>query len=226
MLYLVHLYTAIGAVLGFLALLATASDDFRLAFLWLFLAVLVDASDGWLARRLNVSERLPAFSGTKLDEIVDYITYVFVPCYLLSRAGALPTSLALPVLGAILISSLYGFCREDAKTADHFFTGFPSYWNIVAFYLYLLQWPTWVNAAVLLTLCGLVFVRTTYVYPSRMPVWQTGTILAGLVWGGLLLWLVWRLPERSIAVAMTSLTFPVYYASISIYLDRRRVTSF
>jgi phosphatidylcholine synthase len=226
MLYLVHLYTAIGAVLAFLALLATASDDFRLAFLWLFLAVLVDASDGWLARRLNVSERLPAFSGAKLDEIVDYVTYVFVPCYLLSRAGALPTSLALPVLGAILISSLYGFCREDAKTADHFFTGFPSYWNIVAFYLYLLQWPKWVNAAVLLTLCGLVFVRTTYVYPSRMPVWQTATILAGLVWGVLLLWLVWRLPERSIALAITSLAFPAYYASISIYLDRRRLTSF
>jgi phosphatidylcholine synthase len=223
--YLAHLYTAIGAVLGFLALLATASNDFRSAFLWLFAAALVDASDGWLARRLEVSERLPAFNGAKLDDIVDYITYVFVPCYLLSRTEALPPTFALPVIGAILISSLYGFCREDAKTPDHFFTGFPSYWNIVAFYLYLLQWPTWVNAAVLLMLCGLMFVRTTYVYPSRMPVWQTATILAGLVWGVLLLWLVWTLPERSTAVAMTSLVFPVYYGILSIYLDRRRLTT-
>jgi phosphatidylcholine synthase len=222
--YLAHLYTATGAVLGFLALLAVASGDFRAAFLWLFAAAVVDASDGWLARRLKVAERLPAFSGAKLDDIVDYLTYVFVPGYLLYRADVLPESFALPVISAILVASLYGFCHEEAKTSDHFFTGFPSYWNIVAFYVYMLRWPSWVNAVILLTLCGLVFVRTTYVYPSRMPVLQTETILAGLVWGALLLWLVWRLPERSPIAAMMSLAFPLYYTMLSILLDRRRLT--
>jgi phosphatidylcholine synthase len=222
--YLAHLYTATGAVLGFLALLAVASDNFRLAFLWLFAAAIVDASDGWLARRLNVAERLPAFNGAKLDDIVDYITYVFVPVYLLYRAGTLPESFALPVSGAILVASLYGFCHEEAKTTDHFFTGFPSYWNIVAFYLYVLRWPTWVNAVTLLTLCGLVFVRTTYLYPSRMPVLQGWTILAGTVWGALLLWIVWRLPEPSTMAATASLVFPLYYAVLSLILDRRRVS--
>jgi phosphatidylcholine synthase len=210
-------------VLGFLALLAVASDNFRLAFLWLFAAFIVDASDGWLARRLNVAGRLPAFNGAKLDDIVDYITYVFVPVYLLYRAGTLPGSFALPVSGAILVASLYGFCHEEAKTADHFFTGFPSYWNIVAFYLYVLRWPTWVNAVILLTLCGLVFVRTTYLYPSRMPVLQAWTILAGAVWGALVLWIVWRLPDRSPIAATTSLLFPLYYAVLSLILDRRRL---
>jgi phosphatidylcholine synthase len=221
--YLAHLYTATGVVLGFLALLAVASGDSRAAFLWLFAANIVDASDGWLARRLKVAERLPAFNGAKLDDIVDYLTYVVVPSYLLYRADALPESFALPVISAILVASLYGFCHEEAKTSDHFFTGFPSYWNIVAFYVYVLRWPSWVNAVILLTLCGLVFVRTTYVYPSRMPVLQTGTILAGLVWGALLLWLVWRLPERSPIAAMTSLAFPLYYTMLSIFLGRRRL---
>jgi phosphatidylcholine synthase len=222
--YLAHLYTATGAVLGFLALLAVASDNFRLAFLWLFAASIVDASDGWLARRLNVAERMPAFNGAKLDDIVDYITYVFVPVYLLYGAGTLPGSFALPVSGAILVASLYGFCHEEAKTADHFFTGFPSYWNIVAFYLYVLRWPTWVNAVILLTLCGLVFVRTTYLYPSRMPVLRAWTILAGAAWGVLLLWIVWRLPDRSPIAATTSLLFPLYYAVLSLILDRRRLS--
>lgn len=221
--YLAHFYTATGAVFGFLALLAVSSDNFRLAFLWLFVAAIVDASDGWLARRLRVAERVPSFDGAKLDDIVDYITYVFVPAYLLFRAGTLPAPLALPIVGAILVASLYGFCHADAKTTDHFFTGFPSYWNIVAFYLYVLRWPSGLNAIILLGLCALVFVRTTYLYPSRMPVLQTSTILAGVVWGLLLLWILWRLPEPSTSVARTSLLFPLYYVIVSLFLDRRRL---
>jgi phosphatidylcholine synthase len=220
--FLAHFYTATGAVFGFLAMLAVTSGNFRLAFLWLFAAAIVDASDGWLARRLRVAERIPAFNGAKLDDIVDYITYVFVPAYLLYRADALPASAALPIVGVILIASLYGFCHEAAKTTDHFFTGFPSYWNIVAFYLYVLRWPAWVNAIVLLILCVLVFVRTTYLYPSRMPVLQTLTVLTGIVWGASLLWIVWRLPEPSTSVATASLIFPLYYAALSLILDRRR----
>jgi phosphatidylcholine synthase len=220
--YLAHFYTATSAVFGFLALLAVTAGEFRKAFLWLFAAALVDASDGWLARRLNVAERLPAFDGAKLDDIVDYTTYVFVPAYLIYRAGVLPASVAVWVVSIILVASLYGFCRADAKTSDHFFTGFPSYWNIVAFYLYVLQWPRWMNAVVLLVLCGLVFVRTTYVYPSRMGVLQGWTILAGSIWGAVLLCIVWRLPERSPAAAALSLAFPAYYMVVSIILHRRR----
>jgi phosphatidylcholine synthase len=219
---LAHFYTATGAVFGFLALLAVTAGEFRKAFLWLFGAALVDASDGWLARRLNVAERLPAVDGAKLDDIVDYVTYVFVPACLIFQAGVLPAAFAVPIVSALLVASLYGFCHAEAKTSDHFFTGFPSYWNIVAFYVYVLQWPSWVNAVVLLLLCGLVFVRTTYVYPSRMRVLRGWTILTGVIWGAVLLWIVWRLPERSAAAAALSLAFPVYYTIVSIILHRRR----
>jgi len=220
--WLAHLYTATGLIIGFLALGAIAAGDFRAAFLWLAAATVVDASDGWIARRARVDERLPSFSGARLDDIVDYVTYVFVPAYLLYRAGALPASYALPVAGAILLSSAYGFAHEEAKTADHFFTGFPSYWNIVAIYLYFMQLPRGFNAVIVLALCALVFVRTTYVYPSRMPVLRAVTIWAGSAWGAVLLWMIWRLPERSPAWLIGSFAFPAYYTIVSVVLSRRR----
>jgi phosphatidylcholine synthase len=222
MAWLAHLYTATGLVFGFLALLAVVAENFRAAFLWLLAAGVVDASDGWLARALRVEERLPSFSGARLDDIVDYVTYVFVPAYLLYRAGAIAPAAALPVISAILLSSAYGFASSEAKTADHFFTGFPSYWNIVALYLFLAMMPGWLNAVILLTLCGLVFVRTAYVYPSRMSTLRTVTVVGGSIWGALLLWMIWRLPDRSPRVLFLSLAFPLYYAAISLVLHRRR----
>jgi phosphatidylcholine synthase len=220
--WVAHLYTASGLILGFLALLAVSAQDFRAAFLWLFAAVLVDATDGWLARRLRVEERLPSFNGARLDDIVDYVTYVFVPAYLLYRAATLPESMALATIGAMLLSSAYAFAREDAKTADHFFTGFPSYWNIVAFYVYAAGLAAWINAVVLLAGCALIFVRTTYVYPSRMPALRAVTIGLGAVWGAALLWLIRALPTRYPHLLRLSLLFPAYYVVVSLILHGRR----
>ena len=220
--WLAHFYTATGLVFGFLALLAVDAENIRGAFLWLFAAVVVDASDGWLARALKVEKRLPSWSGARLDDTVDYVTYVLVPAYLLYHVGAIAPSAALPVISAILLSSAYGFASAEAKTSDHFFTGFPSYWNIVALYVFLARMPGWLNAAILLTLCGLVFVRTTYVYPSRMSRLRTVTIVAAATWGALLLWMIWRLPNRSPGLLLVSLAFPAYYAVISLAFHRQR----
>ena len=220
--WLAHLYTATGVVLGFLALLAIIAKNFQTAFLWLFVAIVVDGTDGWLARRLRVEQRLPTFSGARLDDIVDYVTYVFVPACLLYQAGSIPPWGALPVTSAMLLSSAYGFASQEAKTPDHFFTGFPSYWNVVALYVFLARMPGWVNAVILLTLCGLVFVRTVYVYPSRTSMWRTATIAAACVWGAMLLWMIWALPDRSVGMLMVSLLFPLYYAVLSMMLTHRR----
>jgi phosphatidylcholine synthase len=125
----------------------------------------------------------------------------------------------------MLLSSLYGFNREDAKTADHFFTGFPSYWNIVVFYLYLAAWPVLVNATVLLALALLVFVPVRYVYPSRTPVLRSLTIGLGIVWGALLVIMLWLMPAIPPIVFWMSLLFPLYYAALSLVLDQRRRAS-
>ena len=220
--WLAHLYTASGAVFAFLAARAVIDFDYRAAFFWLGIQVLVDATDGALARALRVSERLPWFNGAKLDDIIDYLTYVFVPALLVWRAILVPDAWTVPVIAAMLLSSAYGFNREDAKTSDHFFTGFPSYWNIVVFYLLLFRWPPEINAAILLGLAVMVFVPFKYVYPSRMPVLRWQTHVLGVIWGVLIGVMLWQYPAVSQTVLLASLLFPVYYFGLSLALSLRR----
>jgi phosphatidylcholine synthase len=196
--------------------------DFRAAFLWLYLQVVVDATDGLLARALRVKERLPWFDGAKLDDMVDYLSYVFVPALLVWRAELLPEGWAPPICAAILISSAYGFNRADAKTDDHFFTGFPSYWNIVAFYLFVGGLPPAANAAILLVLAALVFVPIRYLYPSRGAGFAWLTNALGLLWGAAILLAVLQLPTVFPPLILASLAFPLYYALVSLALEARR----
>ena len=222
--WLVHLYTASSALFGFLALTSVAGGHYRDAFAWMALTIAIDATDGVLARWANVSSRLPHFNGAKLDDIVDYVTYVFVPAFFVWHASLVPSGWSVPAAAAILLSSAYGFNIDEAKTADHFYTGFPSYWNIVVFYLYVGEWPARFNLAVLLGLAALVFVPIRYVYPSRTPVLRTLTVLWGVVWGALVLMMLWQMPDITRGVFWGSLGFPVYYVALSLALDRGRLT--
>jgi phosphatidylcholine synthase len=172
-----------------------------------------------LARALRVSERLPWFNGAKLDDIVDYLCYVFVPALFVWRAILVPDAWTMNVVGAMLLSSAYGFNRADAKSADHFFTGFPSYWNIVVFYLLVLQLPDRVNGAILLALAAMVFVPIRYVYPSRTPVLRRLTNVLGVIWGVLIGVMLWQYPAISPPVLWASLVFPVYYFGLSLWLQ-------
>lgn len=220
--WLAHLYTAFGAVCAFLAARAVIDFDYRTAFFWLGVQIVVDATDGMLARALRVSERLPWFNGAKLDDIIDYLTYVFVPALFVWRAILVPDSWTLVVASAMLLSSAYGFNRDDAKTADHYFRGFPSYWNIVVFYMLLLRTPAAVNGVILLGLAVMVFVPIRYVYPSRMPVLRGPTVTLGVIWGGLMGVMLWQYPVVSRPVLIASLAFPVYYFVLSFVLHVRR----
>ena len=222
MIWLPHLYTATGAVLGFLALVSVSAGDVRQALLWMLAATVVDGTDGWLARRFRVKERLPSFDGARLDDIVDYLNYAVVPAYLVHATALLPAAVDRAIPAAMLLSSAYGFGRHDAKTTDHFFTGFPSYWNVFALYLYLAALPGWINATILLLLCGLVFVRSVYVYPSRTSRLRRLTLALIVVWGATLLWMIWRLPDRSPRLLSATLLVPAYYTLLSVALDRRR----
>jgi phosphatidylcholine synthase len=220
--WLVHAYTAGSAVLALLALRAVVAGDERTAFAWLAAALVVDATDGTLARAARVKERLPHFDGSRLDDIVDYLTYVFVPLFLIEHGGLLPGGVGLAVVCAGLLASAYGFSRADAKTHDHFFTGFPSYWNIVALYVVAIDAAPWVNAAVLIALTALVFVPLGYVYPSRTPTLRKTTIGLAVVWGVAAMAIVWQLPAPAPALVYGSLLFPLYYAVLSLILQARR----
>jgi phosphatidylcholine synthase len=218
----VHAYTASGAFLAFLATLAIFAGGFRTAFLWLFTAVVIDATDGWLARRVHVGDRLPEFSGPKLDDLIDYLTFVFVPALLLWRANLLPRRGGVAIVAVILMSSAYGFARDDAKTVDHFFTGFPSYWNVVALYLFVAGLPPVANGVILVALAALIFVRVGYIYPTRTPMLRRLTLALAALWAATILAMILALPHPPPALVEGSLFFPVYYTALSLVVHARR----
>ena len=220
--WVAHLYTASGAVVALLATAMTFAHNFRAAFLFLVLACFIDSTDGVLARAVRVKERLPDFDGAKLDDIVDYLTYVFVPALIVWQAELVPV--AFPICAAMLLSSAYGFVQSGAKVEshDHFFTGFPSYWNIVVVYLYVLQLPQRTNAVILVVLAILVFVPVRYLYPSRTRTLKVPTLALGTMWAALFAWMIWRLPAVDGPWALISLIFPAYYVLLSLWLQFRR----
>jgi phosphatidylcholine synthase len=223
--WLVHLYTALGAVVAFLTIVFIEQFKFQEAFWLMAMAVVIDATDGTLARAARVKEIIPWFDGDRLEDIIDYANYVIVPCWFFIRANLLPAEDALWLVSLPLLASAYGFCQKQAKTSDNFFLGFPSYWNIITFYLYVLQTPPWINAFTILLLSVLVFVPIKYIYPSRSPHFRLLTNTLGILWGLAVLTIIYWLPEPPRSVLFVSLLFPAYYTVLSLGLALRRVPS-
>ena len=153
---------------------------------------------------------MPWFDGAKLDDIVDYFTFVIVPVVFLYQLRLLPAHGTLFFVALPLLASAYGFCQAAAKTPDFFFTGFPSYWNIVALYLYAGQTPLWLNGALICVLSLFVFIPIRYIYPTRTVRFRRLTNLLGGLWVGVLLVLQ---PDASQATA--------FGAGVSVILLRR-----
>jgi phosphatidylcholine synthase len=219
--WVAHAYTATGAVIALLATGLTFAHNFRGVFIYMVIATFVDSTDGFLARALKVKERLPNFDGAKLDDIIDYLMYAFIPALVVWQADLVPV--AFPICAAMVLSSAYGFAQGDAKVGgdDYYFTGFPSYWNIVVVYLYVLQLSQLTNAIILGTLAVLVFVPIRYIYPSRTVVLKWPTLVLGALWAIVFTWIIWRLPAVDGPWTMISLVFPVYYVALSLWLHAR-----
>ena len=178
----VHAFTATGVVLAFLATLAAVRDETGEALAWLAVALLVDGIDGSLARAADVKGRLPRVDGDALDLVIDYLTYVFIPALLLWRGDYFPPDVALPLVAAILISSLYVFARRDMKTDDGYFRGFPALWNVVVLYLFVTQPTPWLAAAASALLVILTFAPVHVVHPFRVKDYGLMLPVLAVIW--------------------------------------------
>jgi len=225
----VHLYTGLGLVCAaaIAALIVQGgADNFRWAFIIMGVALFIDATDGTLARRLEVKKVLPGFDGRRLDDIIDFLTYTGLPLLLVYRAGIMPAGWDWTLMVAGM-ASLYGFCQTDIKTADGYFLGFPSYWNLVAFYLYVLPGPAWLTVSLVLGLALLTFVPTRYLYPSQGGWLNDFTNVLGGLWGLNLAWVVWCMPAgqfpgaETFTAAAISLFFPVWYVVASFAVEAK-----
>jgi phosphatidylcholine synthase len=221
----VHAYTALGLVaagLIFVLLVRGGPAAYRWSFLLMVAATVVDATDGTLARRVRIKEAVPSFDGRRLDDIIDFLTYTFLPLGLVWRAGLLPAGYE-PWLFLPLLASVYGFCQVQAKTDDGYFLGFPSLWNVVAVYLYALPFGQWVSLAIVVTLAILTFVPSKYLYPSLPGRFNRFVSILGIPWTIALVWIIFQLPDSPGAslgptaqkVAWASLSYPLLYLGAS-----------
>jgi phosphatidylcholine synthase len=205
-------------------LLQPSPPSLRLAFLFMAVAVLIDATDGALARWVRVKEVLPGFDGRRLDDLIDFQTYTSLPLLLIYQAHLLPPGQEAWLL-VPLLASAYGFCQTAAKTEDGFFLGFPSYWNIIAFYLYVLQPAPELCVVILVGFALMTFVPLRYLYPTQPGRLNRLTNELGAIWAGLLLWILVRLPDTqqdgrhvddfTLLLALVSLVYPAYYLGVS-----------
>jgi len=215
----VHLYTASSALLGLWAVHAIHEQEFRLASYLMIMAMAIDCTDGLLARRFDVRNRIPWIDGRRLDDICDYFTYVLVPAAMFIDAQLLPH----PMWAAVpILASAYGFCQVDAKTAEGTFLGWPSYWNVVVIYLYMLGASQTTALAVVLICAAAVFVPIQYIYPSRATAFRGLSMTLSAVWAFLFTWYAVQPEPPAGAVWLTLALGPGSYLLLSLGLHFAR----
>ena len=218
----VHVLTASGGLWGVLALDAIAAQRFGAALGWMALAVAVDSIDGAAARLLRVSETMPEIDGSLLDNMVDYLNYAVVPAALMLGSGVLPSSLALGAVAAVVLAAALQMSHRSAKTEDHLFRGFPSYWNVVAAYLLLLELDPWINAAIVFGFAALSFAPVYFPYASRTARLRSATLVLGALWGACMIVLALSWPDADARLARVSLLYPAWHVALAAWLTRER----
>lgn len=234
--WLVHLFTASGAVFSVLALTSSAQayaakllgnhidyiHHLKLSFLYVVIAILIDAADGTLARRVDIKKLAP-LDGSLLDNIIDFTNYVVIPAVWVYITDVVPQGFKTVSLILIMLASCYQFCQVDAKTKDHFFKGFPSYWNIAIYYLIYFQFSGQNNFIIIVILSILTFIPIKYIYPSRINylskrrsiiylmfiytlVWSAATISSALIW-----------PVSNAILSWTIVSYILVYFLFSLY---------
>lgn len=212
----VHLFTATGAVFGLLAILAIFERNWRMMIIWMIVAMLVDGFDGMLARWADVKTYASGIDGALLDNMLDYLNYVLVPAIFLIEADILPTGLRLLGACSILLTSAYQFTQIDAKTDDHHFKGFPSYWNVAALYMLLMNLPHWVNFGFLMLFNIMVFIPIKYIYPTRNSYLRNLTLVLTYLYGAIGIWGLIQYPNQPKWVVWVSFVYVAYYIGLSI----------
>ena len=178
----VHIFTACGAGLALLAMLAAVAHDWTLMFLWLGLALIVDGVDGTLARAVDTKENAARWSGDVLDLVVDFTTYVFVPAYAIVSADLMPREWALPAGFVIAVTAALYFADTNMKADDNHFVGFPAVWNLIAFYLLLLKPVPWITIVTIAAFAVLTFLPIRFVHPFRVRSLRSVTVTMLGLW--------------------------------------------
>lgn len=223
--WLVHFYTATGVLVNFYSLLHAfiLAADFQLFAQLNWLAIFIDATDGTMARAVDVHNVVPQYDGALLDNIIDFMTFSVLPALAIVRFNLVSDASTQALLCfCVLIGSAYAFCQTAAKTSEAF-VGFPSYWNVVVFYLYYLDASYAVTVSITVACALLSFVPIHFIYPTKTKAYNRITLAGAYIWGILMVFPC-VMPEHPMVkpVLNVSLLYVVYYIGMSLYLDYRR----
>lgn len=218
--WLVHFYTALGVPVALLATVSIVNENAFSAALWIALAMVIDGTDGTFARKWEVKKYTPNFDGRKLDDITDFLTYTFVPVFFMYQFE-LPGGYWQFVLFAVLVASAYGFCNIAAKTGDGFFTGFPSYWNAVAIYLFWLNLADWQSGLILLVLAALTFAPIKFMSFNETRQFRVIDRAFFALWVVIFVLLFREFDDPRPSLLYGSLFYPAFYFLASFYLHWR-----
>jgi phosphatidylcholine synthase len=178
----VHLLTASGSFLAFLSLVAASEQRWTAMFWWLGLALFVDGIDGPIARKLEVKDVLPTWSGELLDNIIDYVTYVLIPAFALYQRGFMGEGLSFLSAALIVVSSAIYYADTGMKTKENFFKGFPVVWNMIVFTLFVTEPGEWVSFAVVVIAAIMTFVPMSFLHPVRVVRLRELNLAVFLAW--------------------------------------------
>jgi len=179
----VHAFTISGLVWATLALFAMLNNNIPMMWLWFVIALIVDGVDGTLARKVGVRQVIPWFDGGVVDNLVDYLTWTFLPALFMAMCLPFgPKPLPVIMMVIIIVSSVFCYANDGEKSNDNYFVGFPAAWNCVAIVMYVLQTPAWVNIAATIFLAIMTIVPLHYTHPARVKRFQIPNILGAAAW--------------------------------------------
>ncbi|NTU74747.1 MAG: hypothetical protein HGA86_01330 [Anaerolineaceae bacterium] len=219
--WLVHFYTSLGLLTSLGAFYYILNGNIKGMFAMIGIAMVIDSTDGTMARAFNVKKWTPDFSGRKLDDITDYINYAFIPLFFVIQQKMVPDGWGQVAVAFCILVAAYGFCRDAAKTDDGYFTGFPNFWNLAVFYLFIFQTSPVLNVFILLFLAANMWVPVKYVSFST-PYFRKLSAILLIPFSVLLTVIGSQIPNSSPVLSYLSLFYPIYYVGISLYLTLKK----
>jgi phosphatidylcholine synthase len=215
----VHLFTASGAALALLALVAATQEEWRLMFGWLGIALIVDGIDGPLARRVDIKKNAANWDGTILDLVIDYLTYVFIPAYALIYTGLLPAPWGLLSALLIALTGVVYFADVRMKAEDNCFVGFPAVWQMPLLVFLVFSPPVWATLAIILTLALGQFTSLKFIHPVRTARWRAVNLPICLVWVALAGWSIWAAFDPPLAVKLALLATSLWILLVGMVMQ-------
>lgn len=215
--FLLHAFTASGAIAGLLSLSAVMNGHVRTGLIWLIVCQLIDGFDGPLARRIDIEVHAPQIDGHILDLVVDYVTCVVVPVALFIELDMLPKGREFWFAGLIIFTGALWFARTDQETEDHWFNGFPAAWNIVVPTLLILDANNPTKELAILFLCGLSLSKVQFPHVVRVIKFRSITLSVATIYFVALTWLSAQFPNGPSWLKPILILAPLYIVGLSIW---------